>query len=309
MVRQVTVFVPASIANLGCGFDIMGMAVESAGDILSMEMDDGDGIEIINRTDYDIPSNVDDNVMTPSIRAMMAAAGICKHLKITLMCKIMPGSGIGSSAASAAGAVVALNYLLGNRFTEKEMIEFAMEGEAISSGGARHADNVAPAIVGGIVLICSYHPFEYIRIPFPDTFCAAIAHPRITVKTSDSRAVLPKDIPLKDAILQWANVGGLVAGFMKSDIGLVGRSMRDVIVEPYRKQFIPGFDELRDKLFAAGAHAFNISGSGPSVFALCENEAKARELCVLLSDHFLSRGIEADSLVAHGDNRGARVIF
>ena len=309
MVEQVTVFVPASIANLGCGFDIMGMAVESAGDILSMEMSEGDGIEIINRTDYDIPSSVDDNVMTPSIRAMLAAAGVRKHLKITLMCKIMPGSGIGSSAASAAGAVVALNTLLGNRFSEKEMVEFAMEGEALSSGGAKHADNVAPAILGGIVLICSYSPFEYIRIPFPDSFCTAIAHPRITVKTSESRAVLPKDIPLHDAILQWANVGGLVAGFMNRDMGLVGRSMRDVIVEPYRKQFIPGYDDLREKLLAAGAKAFNISGSGPSVFALCEDEVKARELCSIMTEHFMSRGIFADSLVAHGDNRGARVIF
>ncbi|MCQ2131602.1 MAG: homoserine kinase [Bacteroidales bacterium] len=307
--EQVTVFIPASIANMGCGFDIMGMAVESAGDILSMEMSEGDGIEIINRTDYDIPSTVEDNVMTPSIRAMLNAAGVKKNIKITLMCKIMPGSGIGSSAASAAGAVVALNHLLGNRFSEKEMVEFAMEGEALSSGGAKHADNVAPAILGGIVLICSYHPFEYIRIPFPETFCAAIAHPRITVKTSESRAVLPKDIPLHDAILQWANVGGLVAGFMNKDMGLVGRSMRDVIVEPHRKRFIPGFDELRGKLAAAGATAFNISGSGPSVFALCDDENKAKELCKIMSDHFENLGIEADSLVAHGDNRGARVIF
>ena len=307
--EQVTVFIPASIANMGCGFDIMGMAVESAGDILSMEMSEGDGIEIINRTDYDIPSTVEDNVMTPSIRAMLNAAGVKKSIKITLMCKIMPGSGIGSSAASAAGAVVALNHLLGNRFSEKEMVEFAMEGEALSSGGAKHADNVAPAILGGIVLICSYHPFEYIRIPFPETFCAAIAHPRITVKTSESRAVLPKDIPLHDAILQWANVGGLVAGFMNKDMGFVGRSMRDVIVEPHRKRFIPGFDELRSKLAAAGATAFNISGSGPSVFALCDDENKAKELCKIMSDHFENLGIEADSLVAHGDNRGARVIF
>ena len=307
--EQVTVFIPASIANMGCGFDIMGMAVESAGDILSMEMSEGDGIEIINRTDYDIPSTVEDNVMTPSIRAMLNAAGVKKNIKITLMCKIMPGSGIGSSAASAAGAVVALNHLLRNRFSEKEMVEFAMEGEALSSGGAKHADNVAPAILGGIVLICSYHPFEYIRIPFPETFCAAIAHPRITVKTSESRAVLPKDIPLHDAILQWANVGGLVAGFMNKDMGLVGRSMRDVIVEPHRKKFIPGFDELRGKLAAAGATAFNISGSGPSVFALCDDENKAKELCKIMSDHFENLGIEADSLVAHGDNRGARVIF
>ncbi|MCF0177656.1 MAG: homoserine kinase [Bacteroidales bacterium] len=305
----VTVFIPASIANLGCGFDIMGMAIESAGDILCMEMSEGDGIEIVNRTDYDIPSVVEENVMTPSIRAMLAAAGVKKHLKITLMCKIMPGSGIGSSAASAAGAVVALNHLLGNPFSEKEMVEFAMEGEALSSGGARHADNVAPAILGGIVLICSYHPFEYIRIPFPEEFCTAIAHPRITVKTSESRAVLPKEIPLNDAILQWANIGGLVAGFMNKDMGLVGRSMRDVIVEPHRKKFIPGFDDLKAKLMAKGAKAFNISGSGPSVFALCDNEESAKELCNIMTEHFKQYGIDADSLVAHGDNMGARVIF
>jgi len=307
--EQITVFVPASTANLGCGFDIMGMAIESSGDIVRMEMSDGDGLEIVNRTDYDIPTSEDDNVMAPSIKAMLEAAGVKKHIKVTLMGKIMPGSGIGSSAASSAAAVFALNHLLGNRFSEKEMVEFAMEGEALSSGGAKHADNVAPAILGGIVLICSYHPFEYIRIPVPEKFCAAIAHPQITVRTSDSRAVLPKDIPLTDAILQWANVGGLVAGFMNEDMGLVGRSMRDVIVEPHRKQFIPGFDELKEKLMAAGAAAFNISGSGPSVMALCDNDVKAKELCVIMVDHFQKLGITADAFITHGDNQGARVIF
>lgn len=307
--EKITVFVPASIANMGCGFDIMGMAIESSGDIVRMEMSEGDGIEIVNRTDYDLPVSVEDNVMTPSIRAMLTAAGVKCHIKVTLMCKIRPGSGIGSSAASAAAAVFALNQLLGKRFSDKELVEFAMEGEALSSGGAKHADNVAPALLGGIVLICSYHPFEYIRIPFPESFHAAIAHPHITVRTSDSRAVLPKEIPLKDAILQWANVGGLVAGFMNKDMGLVGRSMRDAVVEPHRKKFIPGFDELKAELMASGAKAFNISGSGPSVFALCDDDKTAQELCIKMEQHFASLGIKADAFVAHGDNSGARMIF
>ena len=307
--QQVTVFVPASIANLGCGFDIMGMAIESAGDIVRMEMSEGDGIEIINKTDYDIPCSVEDNVMTPSIKAMLQDRGVKAHIRVTLMGKIMPGSGIGSSAASASAAVFALNHLLGKPYDSKRLVEFAMEGEALSSGGAKHADNVAPALLGGIVLICSYHPLEYITIPFPKDFCAVVAHPHITVKTSESRAVLPEKIPLHDAIQQWANVGGLVSGFMKGDMGLVARSMRDVIVEPYRKRFIPGFDQLGERLMAEGGETFNISGSGPSVFALCKDASVGARLEVIMVEHFQQFGIKVDTFLSKGDNLGARVIF
>ena len=184
-----------------------------------------------------------------------------------------------------------------------------MEGEALSSGGAKHADNVAPALLGGIVLICSYHPFEYITIPFPKDFCAVVAHPHITVKTSESRAVLPEKIPLHDAIQQWANVGGLVSGFMKGDMGLVARSMRDVIVEPYRKRFIPGFDQLGERLMAEGGETFNISGSGPSVFALCKDASVGARLEVIMVEHFQQFGIKVDTFLSKGDNLGARVIF
>ena len=307
--QQVTVFVPASIANLGCGFDIMGMAIESAGDIVRMEMSEGDGIEIINKTDFDIPCSVEDNVMTPSIKAMLQDRGVKAHIRVTLMGKIMPGSGIGSSAASASAAVFALNHLLGKPYDSKRLVEFAMEGEALSSGGAKHADNVAPALLGGIVLICSYHPFEYITIPFPKDFCAVVAQPHITVKTSESRAVLPEKIPLHDAIQQWANVGGLVSGFMKGDMGLVARSMRDVIVEPYRKRFIPGFDQLGERLMAEGGETFNISGSGPSVFALCKDASVGARLEVIMVEHFQQFGIKVDTFLSKGDNLGARVIF
>ena len=306
--KRIRVFAPASISNLGCGFDIMGMVMDAAGDVLSMEIADGSGLEIENRSGVDLPSDIEQNVVTPAIRAMLSEYGKDMRVKVTVESKIWPGSGIGSSAASSSAAVFALNELLGRPFTTEELVRFAMEGERLISGGAAHADNVAPSLLGGVILIRSYEPLDLIRLPVPDGFHCSVVHPRIMVSTRMAREVMPKNISVRDAVLQWGNVGGLVAGLALGDVRLAGRSMVDVVAEPARRGFIPGFDELREKVLAAGALAMNISGSGPSVFALSEDHVAAERVGDIMKDHFTNLDIESNVYVCLVSERGARVI-
>ena len=307
--KQTRVFAPASIANMGCGFDTMGMAMDGAGDVVLMQLEQGNGIVIRNTSGVDLPDNPRENVVTPAIEALLAEYGRnAGRITLTIEKKIRPGSGIGSSAASSAAAVFALNELLDRPFTTEKLVEFAMEGEKLISGGVAHADNVAPALLGGVVLIRGYHPLDIIRLPVPPRFHCSVVHPQISVSTRMARNVLPKEIPLRDAVCQWGNVGGLVAGLSSSDVELVGRSMVDVVAEPYRKGFIPGFDDLRAKALEAGALAVNISGSGPAVFAVSADPATARRVCEVMKDHFGAIGIDSDVYVSDVGCKGARVI-
>ena len=221
--------------------------------------------------------------------------------------KIAPGSGIGSSAASSAAAVYGLNELLDRPFSGKELVEFAMMGEALI-GGTPHADNVGPAVLGGVVLIRGYEPFDIVRLPVPDNFFYAVAHPAIVVSTKDAREVLPREIPLSKAVEQWGNVGGLVAGFALRDVALIGRSMHDAVVEPYRKGFIPGYDELKELVLAEGALAMNIAGSGPSVFALASDYGVAQRIAAQMERHFQLRQIGCHTYAGRVSNAGARVV-
>jgi homoserine kinase len=211
--------------------------------------------------------------------------------------KISPGSGIGSSAASSAAAVYALNEALGCPFSPEKLVEFAMEGEKLISGGTPHADNVGPAILGGVVLMRGYEPLDIVRLPVPDNFFCSVVHPDIMVSTKEARAVLPKDITLRLAVKQWGNVAGVVAGLALKDVYLIGRAMVDSVIEPHRKQFIPGFDELREKVLAAGALSVNISGSGPSVFAVSPDMETASKVGEVMSQHFADMGIGSDLYV------------
>ncbi len=193
--------------------------------------------------------------------------------EITIDKQIKPGSGIGSSAASAAGAAVAANHLLGNIFSDDEVVQFAMNGEKLASG-VKHADNIAPCILGGVSLIRSIHPLDIIPLSSPDLF-VTIVHPQIEVRTSDARQILRQQVLLKDAIKQWGNIAGLVTGFLKNDLDLIGRSLEDVIIEPVRSILIPGFDEVKLRSKEAGALGGGISGSGPSMFMLSKDEKTA----------------------------------
>ena len=305
--KTIRVFAPASTANLGCGFDVMGMALDGVGDVLRMSAGPGDSLRIANESGVDLPTDIEKNVITPAVRAFMAAAGKKAALDIAVEQKILPGSGIGSSAASSAAAVFGLNELFGRPFSPKELVAFAMEGEKLISGTA-HADNSAPAVLGGIVFIRGYEPLDLISLPVPASFCFSVVHPHIMVSTKAARDVLRPEIPMREAVTQWGNVGGLVAGIMTGDMPLIGRSMRDVVVEPYRKGFIPGYDELKASCMACGALAVNISGSGPSVFALSDSMEKAHAVGQAMKAHFEAKGIANDLYVSHVPTVGARVV-
>lgn len=306
--KKIRIFAPASIANMGCGFDVMGMAMDAVGDVISMEIEEGLGLSIINNSGIDLPVNVEMNVMTPAIMAFLAEYGSPCRIKVTIESKIKPGSGIGSSAASSVAAVYALNELLDRPFDEKTLVGFAMEGEKLISGGVAHADNVAPSLLGGVVLIRGYKPLDIVKLPVPEGFHCSVVHPDIMVSTKMAREVMPKEIPVRDAVRQWGNVGGLVAGLTLGDVDLVGRSMVDVVAEPCRRGFIPAFEILRDKVLKAGALAMNISGSGPSVFALSKDEETARKVCGIMKEHFAILDIDSNVYSASVSDRGARVI-
>ena len=303
----VRVFAPASVANLGCGFDVLGLALDEVGDILEMTVSEGSGISIMNRTDVPLPEDIEQNVITPVIRKFFAMTGLSGRVDVTVCRKIYPGSGIGSSAASSVAAAFGMNELFGQPLPMKDLVVCAMEGENLASGGY-HADNAAPSMMGGIVLIRGYEPLDLIPLPVPGDFYCTVAHPEIVVSTKAARGVLPAAVPLHDAVTQWGNVGGLVAGLFTGDVGLVGRAMKDVVAEPYRKRFIPGFDDLREKILSAGAMAFNISGSGPSVFALSGSRETAVRAGALMKAHFTALGIGCNLYVTKVAEQGARVL-
>ena len=306
--KHIRVFAPGTVANLGCGFDVMGLTLDGVGDLLEIGAEEGaEGLEIRNLSGMNLPENIEENVITPALRAMLAAYGRPVRIEVTMLEKIAPGSGIGSSAASSAAAVYGLNELLDRPFSGKELVEFAMMGEALI-GGTPHADNVGPAVLGGVVLIRGYEPFDIVRLPVPDNFFYAVAHPAIVVSTKDAREVLPREIPLSKAVEQWGNVGGLVAGFALRDVALIGRSMHDAVVEPYRKGFIPGYDALKEQVLAEGALAMNIAGSGPSVFALAADYEVAQRIAAQMKRHFQERQIGCHTYAGRVSNAGARVV-
>ena len=292
--KHIKVFAPGTVANLGCGFDVMGLTLDGVGDVLEVGVaENAEGFEIRNRSGVELPGNVEENVITPAVRALLEAYGRPVRIEVEILEKIAPGSGIGSSAASSAAAVYGVNELLGRPFSGKQLVEFAMMGEALL-GGTPHADNVGPALLGGVVLVRGYRPFDIVRLPVPDNFFYAVAHPGIVVSTREAREALPKRIPLSDAVAQWGNVGGLVAGF--------------ALAEPYRKGFIPGYDALKEQVLAGGALAMNIAGSGPSVFALASNYEAAVRISGEMKRHFEGLGIGCNSYAGRVSNAGARVV-
>ena len=306
--KHIKVFAPGTVANLGCGFDIMGLTLDGVGDRIEVAAEAGaSGLAIRNESGKRLPEKPEDNVITPAVAALLEAYGKPVRVEVTILEKIAPGSGIGSSAASSAAAVYGLNELLGRPFPGKRLVEFAMQGEALL-GGTAHADNVGPALLGGVVLIRGYEPFDIVRLPVPDNFFYAVVHPAIVVSTKMAREVLPREIPLSKAVTQWGNVGGLVAGFALRDVALIGRSMQDVVVEPYRKGFIPDYDVLKASALSEGALALNIAGSGPSVFALASDYAVACRIADRMKAHFAERGIASNTYAGRVSNAGARVV-
>ena len=266
--NEVKVLAQATVSNVVCGFDCLGFALDGPCDEMTVRKIRERTVRIINHDDYGLPTDAARNVAGVALNALIAAAGLDHGFEVEITKNIKPGSGIGSSAASACGAVVAANRLLDDRFSKLELVDLAMAGEMLASG-SRHADNLAPCIFGGFTLVRSTDPLDIVSIDFPPLF-AIVIHPQIEIKTSEARAMLPKQVLLVDAIRNWSNLGSLVAALARGDYGLISRSLEDTIVEPVRKSLIPKFDEIKSASIAAGALGGGISGSGPSVFMLSE---------------------------------------
>ena len=275
--ETIRIFSPATVANVGCGFDVLGFCLDKVGDEMLVKKSHRKGIFITKIEGFELPYDVHENVAGVSALAMYAELDVDFGFEIEIYKQIKPGSGIGSSAASAVGSVFGMNYLLGNPFSKIELIKFAMKGEAVASK-SEHADNIAPAVLGGFTLVKQSNPLEVIQLPSPDALHAVIVHPQIEIKTADSRAVLPKTIPLSDAISQWSNVGSLVHALHTSDYNLIGKSLKDVVIEPYRSKLIPKFNNLRKISLESGALGCSISGSGPSIFSLCKGLENAKKV-------------------------------
>lgn len=274
--KKIRIFAPATVSNVGSGFDIMGFAIEGIGDTIEMELRNDSRFIIENSTGENLPGDTEENVITPVIRALQKELGIDIGVNIKFIKKIPPGSGIGSSAASSVAAAYGFNRLLGNPLIKKELISYAMEGERLVSGTA-HGDNIAPCMLGGFVLLRSYRPLDIIEIPYPKSIYCSVVLPDISIMTSVGRSVIQKTHSLKKTITQTGNAAGLVAGLIMGDFELIGRSMVDVIAEPKRKDMIPGFDQVKQAAMEAGALGCNISGSGPSVVALSSDAITARK--------------------------------
>lgn len=305
---SIRVFAPATVANVACGFDIMGFALEAPGDELELRFSNLPGIQISNHIlGMNIPLDPSQNTAAVALNAYLTYLGNEQGFEIIFHEKILPGSGIGSSSASAVAAVFAANELLGRPVAQKDLVQFAMQGEKVASGAA-HADNVAPCMLGGFVLIRSYTPLDVIQLPYPKGLYAVVVHPQIEVKTSDARRILKSQVPLKDAITQWGNVAGLVAGLTTNDIPLIGRSLQDVIIEPVRSLLIPGFQSVKDAALEAGALGVSISGSGPSLFALCEDKPTAEKTASAMSLAFEEQGIDNKLYISGINAHGPRVI-
>jgi len=290
-ISEIEIFCPGTIANVSCGFDVLGLALDGIGDRMILRTSANPGIKITKIEGQNLPLETEKNV------AGVAALKLLEHLnsslgfEIEIYKNIKAGSGIGSSAASSAGAVWGINKLLGEPLSPKELIVFAMEGERLASGVA-HADNVAPALLGGFTLVRSYEPLDVISLPHPSELYATVIHPQIEIKTSDSRRILKQNISMKQAITQWGNVGALVAGLYTEDYDLIGRSLEDVVVEPIRSILIPEFDTIKAAVLNVGALGCGISGSGPSIFALSKGEEIAKAVAQQMNKIYTPLGID-----------------
>jgi homoserine kinase len=307
--KTVRAFAPATVANVSCGFDVFGFAVDNPGDEVLITLTDGPGV-VMKKIEGDggrLPLDAEKNTASVAVLAFLKSIGKSQGVEIVLKKNLPLGSGMGSSAASSVAALVGINHLLGEPFLKKDLLPFAMEAERIACGAA-HADNVAPSLFGGFVLIRGYNPPDVVNIPTPPELFCTLVHPQLELKTQDSRQVLRSSIPLKDAIVQWGNIAGLVAGLMKPDFGLISRSLKDVIAEPVRSMLIPGFDAIKEAARIHGALGAGISGSGPTIFALSTDEKTATNVGAAIADEFRNLRLTSDVFVSRINPVGATII-
>ena len=306
--KSIRVFAPATVANISCGFDVLGCCLDNVGDEMQISLSDKPGVRITKIDGADLPLATNKNVAGVAVIALLEALNdTTTGVDIEIYKKIKAGSGIGSSAASSAGAVWGVNELLNKPFTPQQLVAFAMVGEELASGNP-HADNVAPAILGGFTLVRSYGPLDVLKLNTPEDLYMTIIHPQIEVKTADSRRVIKNNVPLKKAITQWGNLGGFITGLYTNDYDLLGRSLDDVIIEPLRSILIPKFEEVKAAAITNGALGSGISGSGPSIFALSKGKETAEKVAKAINEIYTPTGITFDIHVASINDNGVTVI-
>jgi homoserine kinase len=304
---EIKVYGPATVSNVGPGFDLLGFALESPGDEMTIRRNGTGKLTLFNETDYDLPTDPEKNVASVAALSLLSELDEPSGFDIIFTQKIPPGSGVGSSAASSVAAVVGINELLGSPFDTAALIPYAMEGEKLASGEV-HADNIAPALLGGVTLIRGYDPLDIKHIPYPADLWCAVIHPHLEIKTSESRKLIPRTIPLETALKQCGNLAGLVAGLTSGDYPLIGRSVADQFAEPYRTQHLPDFDALKAAAIEAGSVGTGLSGSGPSVFSLCRGEEMASSVGGVMKEHFSARKIDSRLYISRISQAGCKII-
>ncbi|MGV6831528.1 MAG: homoserine kinase [bacterium] len=305
--NQIQIFSPATVANVSCGYDALGFALEGKGDEMIFKKTAETTIVISHIEGADLPYDPDKNLVGVVAKAMLQKYNADFGLDIQIIKGFKPGSGLGSSAASATGTAFGINELLDRPFTKTELTDFARLGENFVSGSPI-ADNVAAATFGGFVLIKSTEPLEIVSLPVPKDLFVVALHPQVEIRTQDARKILPEKISLTKATQQWANVGGLISGLYESDYGLISRSLHDLIVEPHRKKLIPHFDEVKSAAIEAGALGSGISGSGPTIFAICKGEAVTEQVYAAMENSYQNTGIAFEMIQSKISSKGVRVI-
>ena len=307
MSASIKVFAPASVANVAVGFDILGFALEKPGDEIIVRPGKEKGLRIttITGAQNKLPLDVAKNT------AGYAALRLLQHLgeedcpiEMEIHKKMPFGSGLGSSAASAAGGVFAVNSYLKTGLSKAEILRFAVEGEQIADG-AFHADNVAPSLLGGLIMIRDNETLDFKKIHVPPGLFVAVIYPHITVLTRDSRAILAPDVSLKTVIRQSGNLAGFISSMYTADFDMMRRSLEDLIIEPQRAALIPGFYELKEMALKTGCLGFSISGAGPSMFALCDNSHLAEEICTKATGILAGKKIKSDTFLSKINLEGA----
>jgi homoserine kinase len=308
--QSIHVFAPATVANVVCGFDVLGFAVNEPGDEVIMRVTQKPGITVSKITGDNgrLPLDPAKNTVSVSVQHYLKSVGRTDiGLDIELHKKMPIGSGLGSSSASTVAGLFAIKTLLGDTADPATLLPFAMKGEEMACGHG-HADNVAPALLGGFVLIRSYDPLEVVRLPHPAGLYCAIAFPDVDVPTREAREIIRNKILMKDAVTQWGNIAGLVSGLFMKDIDLMGRSMKDILIEPVRSMLIPDFYKMREMAMELGAVSFGISGSGPSVFAFTKDEKTANKITEKLHQHLTNIKIGSNTYVSTINDKGPRVL-
>jgi len=306
--KSAMAFAPASVGNVGVGFDILGHTVAALGDKVraTRRAERGVAIRSITGTVENLPLAAEKNTAGMAVLAMCRELGLPYGFDLDIEKGIPLGSGLGGSAASAVAGIVAATALVGERLDRTELLKFAMQGEAVASGSV-HVDNIAPSLYGGLVLTVGIdNPFVK-QIPVPDTIRCVLVHPHMVLPTREARAILSKSVPLSDVIWQQANLAGFLAGCFTNDIALIRESLLDVVIEPQRQVLIPGFVDVKQAALAAGALGGSISGAGPTVFAWVD-EADAEKVRVGMVEAFSRHGLDSDSWVSTFDRAGARVV-